>query len=121
AVLGMALALVLSGFGVSSVASSLVVYPVPGPGDSPLKTPPGSGMISSVVMLGSMAATGLLALPSIVLGAISLIGGDPAFGLIGLAAALVLGTVFALVGIRVGGRIVDRRAPELFAALVTIG
>jgi ABC-2 type transport system permease protein len=33
----------------------------------------------------------------------------------------VLGTVFALVGIRVGGRIVDRRAPELFAALVTIG
>ncbi|KZX19661.1 hypothetical protein ACH61_03244 [Rathayibacter tanaceti] len=120
-VLGMSLALVLSGFGVSSVASSLVVYPVPAPGDSPLKTPPGSGMISSVVMFGSMAATGLLSLPSIVLGAISLIGGDTVLGVVSLALALVLGSAFALIGIRVGGRIVDRRAPELFAALVTVG
>ncbi|AZZ56931.1 transporter [Rathayibacter iranicus] len=120
-VLGMSLALVLSGFGVSSVASSLVVYPVPAPGDSPLKTPPGSGVISSVVMFGSMAATGLLAAPSIVLGAISLIGGDVVSGVVSLAVALVLGSALAAVGIRVGGRIVDRRAPELFAALVTVG
>lgn len=121
AVLGISLALVLSGFGVSSVASSLVVYPVPAPGDSPLKTPPGSGMISSVVMLGSMGATAVLALPSIVLGVISLVGGDTVLGVVSLAVALVLGSVLAFVGIRVGGRILDRRAPELFAALVTIG
>ncbi|MBF4463116.1 MULTISPECIES: transporter [unclassified Rathayibacter] len=121
AVLGMSLALVLSGFGVSSVASSLVVYPVPAPGDSPLKTPPGSGIISSVVMVGSMGATVVLSLPSIVLGVVALVGGETMPGVLALVAALVLGSVFALIGIRVGGRIVDRRAPELFAALVTIG
>ncbi|TCL83295.1 MULTISPECIES: transporter [unclassified Rathayibacter] len=121
AVLGMSLALVLSGFGVSSVASALVVYPVPAPGDSPLKTPPGSGMISSVVMLGSMGATALLSLPSLILGTISLVGGSLGFGLGALAAAVVLGAVLALVGVRVGGRILDRRAPELLSALVTIG
>ncbi|MWV48768.1 transporter [Rathayibacter sp. VKM Ac-2803] len=121
AVLGMSLALLLSGFGVSSVASALIVYPVPAPGDSPLKTPPGSGMISSVVMLASMGATTALSLPSLVLGVISLVAGDTVLGVVSLAAAIVLGSVFALVGIRVGGRILDRRAPELFAALVTIG
>jgi ABC-2 type transport system permease protein len=117
----MSLALVLSGFGVSSVASALVVYPVPAPGDSPLKTPPGSGMISSVVMLGSMGATALLSLPSLILGTISLVGGSLGFGLGALAAAVVLGAVLALVGVRVGGRILDRRAPDLLSALVTIG
>ncbi|WKK70391.1 transporter [Rathayibacter oskolensis] len=121
AVLGMSLALVLSGFGVSSVASALIVYPVPAPGDSPLKTPPGSGMISSVVMLACMTATAALSLPSLVLGVVSLVVGSTEFGVWSLAAAIVLGSVFALVGVRVGGRILDRRAPELFAALVKVG
>ncbi|WP_230673171.1 transporter [Rathayibacter sp. Leaf248] len=121
AILGLSLALVLSGFGVSSIASALVVYPVPAPGDSPLKTPPGSGMISSVVMLASMGATAVLSLPSIVVGAIALVGDDVALGLVSLALAVVVGGLLAVLGIRLGGRLVDRRAPELFATLVTVG
>jgi ABC-2 type transport system permease protein len=112
---------VLSGFGVSSIASALVVYPVPAPGDSPLKTPPGSGMISSVVMLASMGATAVLSLPSIVVGAIALVGDDVALGLVSLALAVVVGGLLAVLGIRLGGRLVDRSAPELFATLVTVG
>ncbi|NQX28886.1 transporter [Microbacteriaceae bacterium VKM Ac-2854] len=118
--LGLSLALLLSGFGLSSVLSARVVYPVPAPGDNPFKSPPGAGMISSVLTFGGMAGCAVLALPSIVLAVISFVTGAVGFGVAALVAGVVLGSFFAWLGVRLGGRIVDAKAPELFASLVRL-
>ncbi|NQX11712.1 transporter [Microbacteriaceae bacterium VKM Ac-2855] len=118
--IGLSLALLLSGFGLSSVLSARVVYPVPAPGDNPFKSPPGAGMISSVLTFGGMAGCAVLAIPSIVLAVISFVTGGIAWGVAALVVGVVLGSFFARLGVRLGGRIVDAKAPELFASLIKL-
>ncbi len=43
ALLGLSLGILFSGLGLSAVVSARYTYPVPLPGDSPFKKPPGNG------------------------------------------------------------------------------
>ncbi|MFD1713943.1 transporter [Amnibacterium flavum] len=117
ALLGIGYGLLLTGFGVSSVASARFLLPVPAAGESPFKTPPGSSFTSQISMLATWAVVFALSIPELVLGAISLIGGQMIFGVAALVVGVVLGSVLMVVGIRAGGALLDRRGPELLTSL----
>ncbi|BDI22548.1 hypothetical protein L3i23_13240 [Herbiconiux sp. L3-i23] len=117
ALLGIALGVLLTGFGVSSVASARFLMPVPAAGDSPFKSPSGSSFAGQLQMFVTWAIVFALAIPELVLGAIGLITGQVLFGVLTLAVGVVLGVVLMIVGIRQGGALLDRRGPELLTAL----
>ncbi|WP_125609946.1 transporter [Specibacter cremeus] len=115
------LALVLgvagSGLGIASVFSAQFTYNVPLPGDSPLKSRPGNNLATVLVQLAGMAGMAVLVLPEAVLVIVALATGQILWAWLALAAALVLGALFLVLGLRLGGRIYDRRAPELLLAV----
>lgn len=120
AVLGVSVAVLATALGVSSVASARVVFPVAKPGDSPFSTPQGG---SGAAMLSQLAGTGILALlllPSVVLVVVSVATGRGVLGVVGAVLGLVVGAVVLVVGVRWGGSIYDRRAPELMQRLVAM-
>lgn len=63
AMLGASLGLLGACTGLSSLVSARWVYPVPKPGDSPLKTPQGAAARTAIVQGVSLVATGVLAVP----------------------------------------------------------
>ncbi|MFP7762041.1 transporter [Marisediminicola sp. LYQ85] len=119
--LGIALGVLLSGFGLASVSSARVVFPVPAPGDNAFKTIPGTATISFVSSFAVMGLLLLAILPELILGIIALVTGNLVLGWISLVVGVVLGAGLTVAGIRIGGRIVDRRAPELLASLTKQG
>jgi len=90
---------------------------VPAPGESPFKSKPGGGVSLSLSMFATWGSLTLLSLPEVVFSIISFVTGDPLFGWISLAIALVLGSALLVVGVRWGGRILDQRGPELLVQL----
>lgn len=117
AMLGLTLGVLMTGLGLSSIVSARYTYNVPAPGDSPFKTPPGSGVRTIVVQgLGWLVLAVLIA-PELVLTMIAFFTGEALFGWLALATGLVLGAVFLVLGLRIGGRWYDRRAPELLLAV----
>lgn len=117
AFLGIGLGLLLTGFGVSSVASARFLMPVPAAGESPFKTPPGSSFGSQLAMFAAWAIVFGLALPELVLGTVAAATGNLVLGVVALVVGVVLGAVLMVAGIRTGGRLLDRRGPELLASL----
>lgn len=117
AIVGLAVALAGASFGISSIMSVVMPYPVPKPGESPFTTPPGgqgAGLIAQVVAgIGSA----LLASPVIVLALLTWWERDWALWPTGVS-GILLGLGVLVLGVRLGGRIYDRRAPELLADLV---
>jgi len=117
AMLGLSLGVLLTGFGVASVTSATVVFPVPQAGDNPFKSPPGAAVPSLLASFGSWVVIGILALPELTLTIVSAVTGQMLYGWLSLATAVVLGTLFLVLGVRIGGRTLDRRGPELLARL----
>jgi ABC-2 type transport system permease protein len=115
--LGLSLAILFTGLGLSSVVSARYTSSVPLPGDSPFKKPPGNVAQTLAVQCGGMAVLFVLVLPELVLVAVQAVTGNPVWGWINLALGAVLGFVLFVAGIRTGGRWLDRRGPELFAQL----
>lgn len=115
-VLGVSIALLGGGFAISSVLSVVLPYPVPGPGESPFSAPPGAAGITLGAQTVASVGTALLAGPVLLLGWLALQGSAWAVWPT-LAAGIMLGGVLAELGIRVGGRLFDRRGPELLSAL----
>lgn len=115
--LGLSLGILLSGFGVASVTSARLVFPVPAAGDSPFKSPPGAGLISALTTFATWGVLGLLVIPEFVLAIIGFVTGSIVFGWITLAVGLLLGTGVLLAGIRLGGTLLERRGPELLQQL----
>jgi ABC-2 type transport system permease protein len=115
--LGLAFGLLLGGLAVCSVTSAVLVYPAPAPGDNPFKTRPGA----NTALLGSTFLTwGVLAVvtaPEIVLLVVNVVTGQALWGWIALAVGVVLAPVTLAIGVRVGGGILDRRAPQLLMQL----
>ncbi len=116
-ILGCSLGALFTGLGLASVVSARWTSAVPAPGDSPFKKPPGNVAQTMLVQFGGMAAMGVLLLPEIAMVAAQAVTGSPVFGWIGLAAGPALGLAFFVAGIRLGGRWLDRRGPEMFAQL----
>lgn len=118
AVLGLSIGALGAGWGVSSVASARFTYAVPLPGDNPMKTPPGSGARMALTQLATFGTTLALVLPEIVLHIVYLVTGRELFAWLVLVTGVVLGSVLLLLGLRIGGRWFDSRAPELLQATV---
>ncbi len=108
----------LSGFGVASVVSARIVFPVVGPGDNPFKTPPGAGVSSTIATFVCWGLVLLLILPELALAIAGFVTGSVLLGVIALVVALGWGAAVTVLGIRIGGRILDRRAPELMTLLM---
>ncbi|MFF2372372.1 transporter [Agromyces sp. NPDC058110] len=115
--LGITIGVLLSGFGLSSLISGRFVFAVPAPGESPFKSKPGGGLSLTLSLFITWTALAILVLPELVIAIIGFASGEMLFGWISLALGVLLGTVVLIVGVRVGGDILDRRGPELLAEL----
>lgn len=115
--LGISLGVLLTGIGLSSITSARFVFPVPAPGDSPFKAKPGASLSTFGVTFLTWGVLLVLTLPETVLAIVFLVTGDQLFGWLTLAAAVALGGASIVLGINIGGRMLDRRAPELLAQL----
>ncbi|RUQ98991.1 transporter [Labedella endophytica] len=117
ALLGIGFGLLLTGFGVSSIASARFLMPVPAAGESPFKTPPGSTFSAQLGMYAAWLIIFVLAIPELALGIAAIVTGSVVLGVIALVVGIALGTVLMIVGIRRGGALLERRGPELLASL----
>jgi ABC-2 type transport system permease protein len=117
ALLGVGFGLLFTGLGLSSVGSAAFPYPAVRPGDSPFAAPQAVGTASALIQLMSFWVTLILATPTIVFAVLALfLPGFWAWG--ALIAGIVLGIGFLWLGIHWGGRIFDRRAPEILGSSV---
>jgi ABC-2 type transport system permease protein len=116
-ILGLSLGMLFSGMGLSSVVSARYTVTVPLPGDSPFKKPPGNVGQTMAVQFGGMGVLLLLVAPEVALMAAQLVTGNPAAGWINLVLGPVLGLGLFVAGVRLGGKWLDARGPELLAQL----
>jgi ABC-2 type transport system permease protein len=117
ALLGVGLGLLLTGLGLSSVGSARFPYPAVRPGDSPFAAPQAVGSASPLIQSLSFIVTLILAGPTLVLAGYALTFGGM-WSLLALISGIVFGILFLLLGVGWGGRIFDRRAPEILGASV---
>jgi len=112
-VLAAMMSLYLSGLGVSSVFSALIIYPVALPGESPLKMK--TGMMGSQMLsqFGCLLASGIVGVP-VCVWAIFATGWQ---AWVALLAAVVWGAGILAIGIILGGRIMDSRGPAILQTL----
>jgi ABC-2 type transport system permease protein len=116
ALLGITIGVLLTGFAVSSVISGAFIFPVPVPGESPFKSKPGGGFSLMLSTFASWGVLAILVLPELGF-AIAAFAGFAWAGWVSLAVGIVLGTVLLVIGIRLGGQILDSRGPELLSRL----
>jgi ABC-2 type transport system permease protein len=115
--LGIALGLLLSGFGLSSVLAARIVLEVPAPGESPFASKPGGGFTLMLVTMLTWGGLIVLGLPETVLAIAGFATGNEVLGWLALATGLTLGGVLLIAGVRIGGRMLDERGAELLAQL----
>lgn len=119
ATLGAASGVALSGFAVASVASAVLPYPTPKPGEGPFATRPGGAGLTIAVQTACAVAVLLLSLPVLMLSVMAERGSAwaawPA-----LVAGPLLGSAALAAGLVVGGRVLERRGPELLQRLVAM-
>ena len=115
--LGVCTGLLLSGFAISSVVSGRFTFPVPAPGDSPFKARPGGGTSLMISTFVTWTALGIAVIPELALAIVSFATGDLLWGWLSILVGAALGSVLLVIGVRVGGGILDRRGPELLAQL----
>ncbi|WP_282946821.1 hypothetical protein [Cellulomonas endometrii] len=116
-VLGMSLGVLGAGVGASSVYSARVVYPVPKPGENPFSTPQGTSFAVMVTQSVGMLVLLALCLPTVGLGIAALVTGHAVLDVLTLAVGLGVGAAAVVVGVRLGARVYDRRAPELLQTI----
>ncbi|GEL94892.1 hypothetical protein [Cellulomonas composti] len=119
ALLGASLGVLLTAYGGASVVSALVVMPVQQPGENPFATRQGTSLAAFLSQTVGWMAVIVLALPEIVLAWLAVRGGPAALGVAAALVGLVLGAIVLVVGVRTGGRVLDRRAPLLLHRLVS--
>ena len=115
ALVGVSAALLLGGLGVSSIISARFPYPAVKPGDSPFQQPQSTGAVTALVQSFTMLGSLLIAAPAVAFAALGLLD-DPSWYMASFAAGLGLGVVVLAAGIALGGRVFDRRGPEILAA-----
>lgn len=113
--LGLSMGVLFTGLGLSSVVSARYTVAVPVPGDSPFKKPPGNVGQTLAVQFGGLVVLMVLVLPEAGLLTAQLVTGDRLFGWINLAAGTALGLILFVAGVRLGGKWLDARGPELLA------
>lgn len=112
-VLGVCLGTIGLTLGVSSAASARLVYPVPKPGESPLKSPQGAAMATMAAQTVTMLVVLGLSLPIIGTGIWAVVSGNLLVGWIVFVLGVAEGAGVLVAGVRWGARVYERRAPEL--------
>ena len=116
ALLGASAALLGAGYGVSSVSSALAPYPVAAPGTNPFSTPRGAATATLLAQSATTVLTTVLALPALA-AALASVFWEPWAGLAALPLGLGLGALWTWLGVTRGGALLDRRLPEVLAAV----
>lgn len=118
--LGIALAGLFGGTGVSSILSTVFIFPTAKPGESPF-TSQKSGFTKTFISSIISMVSGLLvmALP-IGLYILQLTTENQMFGWLALISGVVLGCIALWIGITVGSRIYQQRLPELYQQVVRL-
>jgi ABC-2 type transport system permease protein len=119
ALVGVSFGVLLTSWGASSIASALVVYPVQKAGENPFQTKSNGGTTAVVSQLGGSLVVAVACLPEAVLAFVAVRQGIAWLGVLTLVVGLVLGAVALVVGVRVGGRVLERRQTELLRQLVS--
>jgi ABC-2 type transport system permease protein len=117
ALLGASLGILLTAYGTASVVSAIVVYPVQLPGENPFQTRQGASMAAITSQLLGWLAVLVLSSPEVVLAVVAITLGPAAVGWIALLVGLVFGGTLLVVGLRVGGRTLDRTGTDLLARI----
>jgi ABC-2 type transport system permease protein len=117
ATVGLVLGVVGSGLGLASVFSARFTVNAPLPGESPLKTRPGNGLSTALIQLAGFGGLGVLVLPELILSVVALATGQMLFAWLALVVGVVLGAVFLVIGVRMGAKVYNDRAPELLLAV----
>jgi ABC-2 type transport system permease protein len=112
--IGVSVCILLSGLGLSSIMSASFPYPAVRPGDSPFMQPQAGGSAASLIQSVSFAATFALAIPSLIFAGLGLTVGE-AWAWASLVFGIAFGCVILYFGVTLGGRIFERRGPELLA------
>jgi ABC-2 type transport system permease protein len=115
--LGVSTALLLAGLGLGSITSAAMPYPVVKPGDSPFQAPQSTGALTALVQSFTMFGSLLVAAPAIAFAGLGIFS-DPAWHAASLAAGVGLGALVLFLGVWSGGRLFERRGPEILAAAV---
>lgn len=115
--LGLSLGVLFTGLGLASVVSARYTTAVPLPGDSPFKKPPGNVAQTLAVQFGGMAVLLVLVLPEAALIVAQSVTGSMVPGWLNLFLGPALGLVLFAVGVRLGGKWLEARGPELLAQL----
>jgi ABC-2 type transport system permease protein len=114
-VVGVTFALLLIGLGVGSLVGALWQWPAPAPGANPFQRGNSGGLPALLSVFVTMVGTLILGLPTIALLVWSFFA--PWVGYLTVPVGLLCGLVVLRVGITQGGRLLDRRWPEVMAAV----
>jgi len=118
-VLGLSLGAFLTSLGVASVASALVVMPVQKVGENPFGSRQGGSTAAMTSQLAGWAVTFGLTLPTIVLAVVAVRQGSALLGWLTVLVGLGLGATFLVLGLRIGGRALERNQTRLLSSLVS--
>ena len=120
ALLGSSFGTLTTTLGVSSVASALVVYRVRKAGENPFSTQQGAPAPAMLTQLAGWTAVGVLCAPVTVLTVMSVGGHRPGLGWVALVLGPALGTALLALGVRIGGRTLDRTGADLLRRLIAM-
>ena len=112
---GLSVGSALAGLGVGSVVGALWQWPAPPPGTNPFATSNQGGLPSLLSVTVTTFATLLVSLPTVGLVVWSFF--TPWAGLLALVVGVGLGVVVFQIGIAWGGRLLERRWPEVLSAV----
>ncbi|MEW1836167.1 hypothetical protein [Microbacterium sp. NPDC079995] len=115
--LGASLGIILVGYGVSAVSSALIISPVAAPGDSPFKSVPGQTFVNGLLAFVVWGVVIALSAPAIVTAIIASSSSDRVWAWVALTVGVLTGIVVALLGIVIGGRLIERTGPDLLAKI----
>lgn len=113
-VVGVSVCILLVGLGLSSIISAGFPYPAVHPGDSPFAQPQSSATGASWVQGLSLIGVLAISSPSVYLAVRGILEGGE-WHMAALLVGIGIGVVAVACGILLGGKIFDRRAPELLA------
>jgi ABC-2 type transport system permease protein len=115
AVAGVAIAVLLGGAGISSLFAVRFPYPTTRPGDPPFQQPQVPGSAGGAIQIASVLLIVIVASPALAASGLWLAGVPGPWNWVALACGAATGVAMLAVGVRVGGALFDRRAPDLLA------
>jgi ABC-2 type transport system permease protein len=119
ALLGVSYGVLCTAFGGASIVSALVVYPVQQPGENPFQTRQGASLTAVTSQLLGWAAVVVLSAPEAVLAVLAVTQDSSALGWLALVVGLLLGGVLLFLGVRLGGRLLDRNGTDLLRRIMS--